>query len=161
MAIKFEEVFNGIIESQKPFKSLKGLNKWQQIAMFEFGFDNSEVLSKEFGEHTVIGIAALMKKGKTAREALKMVRGLNKFQTHGVAFENLTRNQVKDINSFDGIEKLVTTQTNENVATKIDSKKLENFATPQNTSSPKREPLGEINKNPKRNNKPKGKGPKM
>jgi hypothetical protein len=86
------------LTNEEAFERLKGLDEIKTLAIVELGFTRDQVLYPNFGEHTVLGTVALIKskKAKTSQKALGMIQGLNHFQTHGVVFDNLTQNQVKD-----------------------------------------------------------------
>ena len=85
------------LTNKQAFQRLKGLDEIQTLAIVELDLTRDQVLSLNFGKHTVLGIVALIKskKAKTAQKAFKMIQDLNHSQTHGVVFDNLNKNQVK------------------------------------------------------------------
>ena len=86
-------------KKEEAFQQLKeGFNEMQIFALSK-GFKEPQVLDPEFGEHTLIGVAALIQKNKakTTQQALGMIQGLNHNETHAVVFQNLSKSEVKNI----------------------------------------------------------------
>lgn len=85
----------------KAFEMVKGLNEIQLKGITEFGLERKEVLSPNFGKHTIDGMQTLRTQAMhrmafdfSYHDAFKTLRGLSKFQVKGITDYHLKRHEV-------------------------------------------------------------------
>jgi hypothetical protein len=85
---------------EKAYQMLQGLDYFQTAGVVDFKLTNAQVRTQNFGAHILLGMASITKHevGKTNQEAFNTIQGLDHFQTHGVIYDKLSRNQVLDAN---------------------------------------------------------------
>jgi hypothetical protein len=85
---------------QEAFIQVEGLNRHQAHAVVQFDFRRNEVAAPNFGEHTLEAMYTLMHQNRVTNpyQVLEMVSGLTHFQTTGMVFFGLTRDQVSTPN---------------------------------------------------------------
>jgi len=81
---------------QEAFEMVRGLDAEQTMAMTIYGLARDQVLTPNFGSHTLVAMNTLVSQLRLASSelAFQLVSGLKEYQTHGITDYGLNRTQV-------------------------------------------------------------------
>jgi len=99
MEQRIDEV--GIMMMQLDFLGMEGLDVYQIRGMREYNLTRGQVISENFGSHTIDGLFEITVRDATPqarRAAFETLQGLDPDQVRGIALYHLTRNQVTSEN---------------------------------------------------------------
>jgi hypothetical protein len=106
-----------IIEiNQEAFQLVSGLDASQTRGITDYGLSRTQVLTRNFGNHTLRAIYKIVRDGRETnnQDAFSIVSGLNRIQTRGIVEYGLKRLQVASLEFSESILKVMGVLRKEN-----------------------------------------------